>query len=362
MKKTILLPLILLTVVLAASEMTLNTIRLKRWHAIHNGSWVVKFDTVAASDNGTITVKGNAADSNATFSDPLALDQNEPENLIVSGWINRTHGDPGGQKAIVAFGIAATYSTGEVNFFILPQVSPDNAGKWQETNYVFKPEKALRDIRVLCLNYNSGTSAAFRDITVTRNIPLFGKTAGNITRLENRNASLEFAEQAGELRLASFWDKTLKSEFISAAKNRKNLWDIILKDTHSKIPIRVSGGGELTVETHLNELKAVWRDIPLNDGGQMDVHVSVCLKSDSASSVWNISAQVRSNRFLLEKIQFPTIGGLTVPSSQEKTFLLFPQDIGRLIRNPKNNLPGALNLKYGTWYLAMQFMALYGEH
>lgn len=343
------------------SGLTAADIMNQTWKSIHNGVWSTGLKgNIARMEDGVITVlPPGLEDTFDVASSEIILNQQEPESLAFSGWLRR---EPGGTapKALIAYDLLLLFADGTHRWWVLDAVPPEKSGEWIHTAQVFKPEKPLRAIRVLCLNFNSDTFASFRDITLE---PVRQEKASEMAEagvLENAGVAYRFGQDGESFCLRSIFDKKAEAEFLNPAAVKNNIWRISLQDSRSEVPL-VIDGGQFEITAGKGQLEAVWPAVALPDGGSLRVQATVELTENGAAS-WNIEARIQdSEHYTMLDVAYPVIGGLEVPGDPEKACLLFPQDIGRLIRNPARNFPGALNLRYGTNAMTMQFLAFYGE-
>ncbi len=353
----------LAVLVAAAASLSASELAEQGWRSIKNGVWTTGFrGDVASRTDGVITINApGEADTFGVATEEVILNQTEPEPIHFSGWMMR---HPGGKttKALVAYQLLLLFTDGTHRWCVLDALTPEQAGEWHFTDTTLTPEKPLRALRVLGLNHNADTPASFKEMRVEPVKTERKSEAVEAGCLENKLAAYRFAREGDKLCLAAIVDKASVAGFIRDGAPGANLWRISLKDDRGGAPLVVSSGKEAEISFGFGRMEALWKAIPLPDGGTLKVHATAALREGTSAVVWNISAQISdSEHFTMCDVSYPVINGLEAPGAPEKACLLYPWDTGCLIRNPAHSFPGSLTMHYGCSGMAMQFIALYGE-
>jgi hypothetical protein len=141
-----------------------GTVTVGKWNAVKNNNWHVKFDSTASLADGIVTVKGEPGSLNSVASDWIPADTDKP--VTVSGWIRRSS-KKNLKKTLVALDLLVKYDDGAFKFFVLKPVGENEVGQWVRSAYTFTPEKKIKNLRVLCLNYDASDEASFKEIQVS---------------------------------------------------------------------------------------------------------------------------------------------------------------------------------------------------
>ena len=140
------------------------TVAVTKWSAVKNNNWHVKFDSTASLADGVVTVKGEPGSLNSVASDWIPADTDNP--VTVSGRIRRASKE-NLKKTLVALDLLVKYDDGTFKFFVLKPVRENEAGLWVRSAYTFTPAKKIKNLRVLCLNYDASDEASFKDVQVS---------------------------------------------------------------------------------------------------------------------------------------------------------------------------------------------------
>ena len=140
-----------------------GTVTVTKWSAVKNNNWHVKFDSAASLADGIVTVKGEPGNFNSVASDWIAADTDKP--VTVSGRIRRSS-KKNLKKTLVALDVLVKYHDGTFKFLVLKPVGENEAGRWVKSASTFTPEKKIKNLRVLCLNYDAPDEASFKDVQV----------------------------------------------------------------------------------------------------------------------------------------------------------------------------------------------------
>ena len=140
------------------------TVTVGKWSAVKNNNWHVKFDSTAFVADNIVTVKGEPGNFNSVASDWIAADTENP--VTVSGWIRRAS-KKNLKKTLVALDVLVKYHDGTFKFLVMKPVGEKEAGQWVKSVSTFTPEKKIKTLRVLCLNYDASGEASFKEIQVS---------------------------------------------------------------------------------------------------------------------------------------------------------------------------------------------------
>ena len=335
-----------------------TTVEVSKWNAVKNNNWHVKFDSTASIANNIVTVKGEPGNLNSVASDWIMVDTDRP--ITVSGWIKRDS-KQSLKKTLVALDLLVKYADGKFEFLVLKPITEKEAGLWCKSTWTFHPHKKIKNIRVLCLNYDAPADASFKEIEVSFQDDISVPESNKVIKLENRVSSAVFSERNGQLFLVSFFDKTTGREQINKSFVPRNLWNIFLTGNKTDVSLEADSG-DMSFEKKANTLSVIWKNVKVaNKPIDFTVTAAISLNPDKPELSFRINTHLEDGRYKLKTIVFPVINGIKAPAPANETFLFYPQDIGREMQNPSRNLSGSLNLRYGTWFLAMQYIALYGN-
>lgn len=329
-----------------------------KWSAVKNNNWHVKFDSTASVADNIVTVKGEPGNFNSVASDWILADTDKP--VTVSGWIRRSS-KKNLKKTLVALDVLVKYTDGTFKFLVLKPVGENEAGRWVRSVYTFTPEKKIKNLRVLCLNYDAPDEASFKDVQVSFQDEVSVRKKSESIRLENKTVSAEFADLNGQFCLVSLFDKTTRTEYINEVLVPKNLWSILLKDPKTGQTCEADPC-DVSIKKSGNGLSVTWRNIKIaGKPADFTAVATIGLDPGKAGLSFELCADLKDGKYKLHTVTFPVINGIKSPAPANDTFLFYPQDIGREMHDPSRNLSGSLNLRYGSWFLGMQYIALYGK-
>jgi len=141
-----------------------GTVTVTGWSAVKNNNWHVKFDSAASLADGVVTVKGEPGNFNSVASSWISADTEKP--VTVTGWIRRSS-KKNLKKTLVALDVLVKYHDGTFKFLVLKPVGENEVGQWVKSASTFTPEKKIKTLRVLCLNYDASDEASFKDVQVS---------------------------------------------------------------------------------------------------------------------------------------------------------------------------------------------------
>ncbi len=327
-------------------------------NAMKNGRWGLSVESVANVNGSNVIIpalkdKENAGVTTSYFE----LDQQKPEPIRFGGEIksNKVTG-------LVCFWMEVMFQDGSHQWVTVSRLSPADAGKWVDKTAVYTPPKPIQKFRAICLSMNNQAPAEFRNVTIglppkkAKTIPSSAKNItfesnGFYTKLAYTNSQLFIRGIAGES----------GHNLIASDASAANIWRLRLRSSKTGHMLNLDAGGKLSVADKNGKKVFSWAPKKQN-GVTFSVTVTAGKSDMDQTSDWKIAVDMKSAEYSLEEIVFPIIPGISVPGNPEKSGLFFPQDVGRLIKNPEINLHGNLNLRYGTWYFAMQYIHYAGEH
>ena len=213
-RRTIILSLVFLSMFIHATTVTVN-----KWNAVKNNNWHVKFASTASLADNIVTVKGEPGNYNSVASDWIMIDSNRP--ITVSGFIKR-NSEKSLKKTLVALDLLVKYTDGKFEFLVIKPVTEKEAGQWVKSSWTFYPKKKVKNIKVLCLNYDAPAEAQFKNIQVDFQDNTKTSLNNQVIKLENKAALLEFSERNGQVYITSFLDKTTGKEHINKSLIPKN--------------------------------------------------------------------------------------------------------------------------------------------
>ena len=334
------------------------TVTVGKWSAVRNNNWHVKFDSAASLADGVVTVKGAPGNFNSVASDWVLADTEKP--VTVSGWIRRSS-KKNLKKTLVALDVLVKYHDGTFKFLVMKPVGEDEAGRWVRSAWTFTPEKKIKNLRVLCLNYDASDEASFKDVQVSFQDEVSVRKKSENIKLENKVLSAEFAEMNGRVCLVSLFDKTTRTEYINEVLIPKNLWSILLRDPKTGQTCEADSGS-VSIRKSGNGMTVTWRNIKAaKNPADFTAVATIGLEPDKPGLSFGLSVDSKDGKYQLHTVTFPVVNGIKSPAPEDDTFFFYPQDIGREMHDPSRNLPGSLSLRYGTWFLGMQYIALYGK-
>ena len=140
------------------------TVTVGKWSAVKNNNWHVKFDSAASLAGDVVTVKGEPGNFNSVASDWVLADTDKP--VTVTGWVRRSS-KKNLQRTLVALDVLVKYTDGTFKFLVLKPVGENEVGQWVKSASTFTPEKKIKNLRVLCLNYDASDEASFENVQVS---------------------------------------------------------------------------------------------------------------------------------------------------------------------------------------------------
>ncbi|MBE6358464.1 MAG: hypothetical protein E7057_04365 [Lentisphaerae bacterium] len=328
-------------------------------NAMKNGRWGLSVESVAASVSGNnialpaLKDKENAGITTSYFE----LDQQTAEPIRFGGEIKSDK-----VTGLVCFWMEVFFQDGSHQWVTASRLVPQDAGKWVDKTAIYKPVKPIQKFRAICLSMNNQAPVEFRNVTIglaqkkTKSIPVSAK---NIT-IESNGVYTKLAYTGNQLFIRGLAGDS-GHNIIAKDANAANIWRLRLRSSKTGRMLNIDAGGKLSIADKNGKKVFSWAE-----KSQNNVTFSVTVtaeKSDMPQMAdWKIAVDLKSDEYSLEEILFPVIPGISVPGNAEKSGLFFPQDVGRLIVNPEQNLHSNLNLRYGTWYCAMQYIHYAGEY
>lgn len=353
LRRTLILGLVSLTMFIHATTVTVN-----KWNAVKNNNWHVKFASTASIADNIVTVKGEPGNFNSVASDWIMIDSNCP--ISVSGFIKR-NSEKSLKKTLVALDLLVKYTDGKFEFLVIKPITEKDAGQWVKSTWTFYPKKKVKNIRVLCLNYDAQADAQFKNIQIDFQDKAKISLSNQIVKLENKVALLELAELNGQVYITSFLDKTTGKEHINKSIAPRNLWNILLTNKNGGNSFEADSG-DVSIKKSNNRISIIWKNVKVFQKPiDFTVVATISLHPNKPELSFRIDTNIKDSKYKLKTIIYPIVNGIKSPALANDTYLFYPQDIGREMHNPSKNLSGSLSLRYGTWFLAMQFVALYGN-
>ncbi|MBR2344585.1 MAG: hypothetical protein IKA71_02230 [Lentisphaeria bacterium] len=327
-------------------------------NGMKNGRWGLSVDSVASVNGNNIVIPALKDKENAGITTGyIELDQQSAEPIRFGGEIKSDK-----VTGLVCFWMEVFFQDGTRQWVIASRLAPQDAGKWVDKTAVYTPPKPIQKFRAICLSMNNQAPAEFRNVSIgltqkkNKLIPASAKNItfesnGFYTKLAYTNSQLFIRGIAGES----------GHNLIAKDANAANIWRLRLRSSKNGRMLNIDAGGKLTIADENGKKVFSWAEKSQN-GVKFKVTVTAEKTDMEQMADWKIAVDLKSDEYSLEEILFPVVPGISVPGDAEKSGLFFPQDVGRLIVNPERNLHGNLNLRYGTWYFAMQYIHYAGEH
>ena len=164
------------------------------------------------------------------------------------------------KKTLVALDLLVKYADGKFEFLVLKPITEKEAGLWCKSTWTFHPHKKIKNIRVLCLNYDAPADASFKEIEVSFQDDISVPESNKVIKLENRVSSAVFSERNGQLFLVSFFDKTTGREQINKSFVPRNLWNIFLTGNKTDVSLEADSG-DMSFEKKANTLSVIWKNV-----------------------------------------------------------------------------------------------------
>lgn len=193
--------------------------------------------------------------------------------------------------------------------------------------------------------------------------PEFSSTESRLA-FSNAQLGLEFVTTEKGYGLASLRNRLTHYDFLSHAEP---LWRVQLRDQNGKYVFLKPEGGMFShqlekISADESCLHLFWSKLAVDgEANALDVEAMVTLKTSSPLSFWKIKVVNRSEKWGIEKVDFPIIKAKgTLGEHAEDDTLVLPHSLGSLIKNPVKSFSGMV-CTYPEMQASFQFAALYDQ-
>ncbi len=290
----------------------------------------------------------------------ISLNQSVAQPLKFSGELYLDSDARFGKDAMPAFCLVTVFQDGSVAYNIMPGLEAGERGRWVSREYELNPPQPIKTVWFYLLNYNVTGTLRCRNVRLATVRDDAAGMVRDVAGLHHAGADLTLGDYGTGVALTALRPENLPDD-VTIAGGKANLWNARLRNLNTNRNVYIAGGGDISLQTAPGKLVIRYDRIPLPDcPDALQVELTVTAVPGKAMFDFDFAGYLRDDApYAWVDINYPVLDHIsyTRAGAPENT-VFYPQDTGMTV--PASTF-GSRELTYGTWYMSMQYLFLYGD-